>query len=220
MKVLSILQPSFLPYLGYIDLIKKSDHFIFYDHVQFDKNSWRNRNKILINKRASWITLPIVRDKLDKKIYETKIHNPKKNFEIIKKKIFYSYKNHPNFKNFYNKLLSVFNKREISLSTLNIQLTKIILDELNIKFNYIKSSDYQNLKDKNLNIINWCKNLECKVYYTGQSAKNYIDEGLFKKNGIDIKFQNFIHPIYKQKNIKKFVPNLSVIDYIFNLENE
>ena len=50
--------------------------------------------------------------------------------------------------------------------------------------------------------------------------QHYHDEGLFKKNGIDIKFQNFIHPIYKQKNIKKFVPNLSVIDYIFNLENE
>ena len=218
MKVLAILQPSFLPYLGYINLIEKSDHFIFYDHVQYDKNSWRNRNRILINNIPSWITVPIVKDKLNKKIFETKIHEPKKNFEIMKKKIFYNYKNHPNFKDFYKKLLTIFNKREILLSTLNIELTKIVLDELKIKFNYIKSSDYENLENKNLNIINWCKNLECKVYYTGQSAKNYLDINLFKKNGIDVRFQNFVHPVYKQKNIKKFVPNLSVIDYIFNLK--
>lgn len=218
MKVLAILQPSFLPYLGYIDLIEKSDHFIFYDHVQFDKNSWRNRNRILINNIPSWITVPIVKDKLNKKNFETKIHDPKKNFEIIKKKIFYNYKNHPNFEHFYKKLLTIFNKREILLSNLNIELTKIVLDELKIKFNYIKSSDYENLANKNLNIINWCKNLQCKVYYTGQSAKNYLDMNLFKKNGIDVRFQNFVHPVYKQKNIKKFVPNLSVIDYIFNLE--
>ncbi len=218
MKILSILQPSFLPYLGYIDLIEKCDQFIFYDHVQFDKNSWRNRNRILINNIPSWITVPIVRDKLSKKIFETRIYDPEKNFEKIKKKIFYNYKNHPNFENFSEKLLFIFNKKEIFLSSLNIELTKIVLDELKIKFNYIKSSDYDNLEDKNLNIINWCKNLECKIYYTGQSAKNYINVNLFKKNGIDVKFQNFIHPVYKQKNVKKFVPNLSVIDYIFNLE--
>ena len=99
-------------------------------------------------------------------------------------------------------MLDVFNKKEIFLSSLNIDLMKIVLDELKIKFNYIKSSDYDNLEDKNLNLINWCKNLECKIYYTGEGAKNYINVNQFKKNGIDVKFQNFIHPVYKQKILK------------------
>ena len=60
----------------------------FYDHVQFEKNSWRNRNRILINNVPSWLTIPIVRDRLSKKINDTKIYNPEKNFEKIKKNNF------------------------------------------------------------------------------------------------------------------------------------
>ena len=74
MKSLVIIQPSFMPWLGYFDLIQKSNYFIFYDHVQFDKNSWRNRNRILTNKnKIQWITLPVKGGNLKKKINEIEI---------------------------------------------------------------------------------------------------------------------------------------------------
>ena len=60
MRTLVALQPSFLPWRGYFDLIKKSDKFIFYDHVQYDKNGWRNRNRIIINNKIKWLTIPII----------------------------------------------------------------------------------------------------------------------------------------------------------------
>jgi hypothetical protein len=83
MTTLVALQTSFLPWAGYFDLINKSQKFIFYDHVQYDKNGWRNRNKILIQKRTKWLTIPVVNENLEKKLYETKIFKP----EVYLKKI-------------------------------------------------------------------------------------------------------------------------------------
>lgn len=95
-KLITINQPNFFPYLGYFHMINKSDIFVFYNHVQYDKNSWRNRNRFLINNKFSWITVPIVHETIKKKISDTKLFRYKNFYEkffktlhqfYIKKKI-------------------------------------------------------------------------------------------------------------------------------------
>ena len=76
MKILSAIQPSFFPWPGYFDIIKQSNVFLYYDHVQFDKNGWRNRNYFKINDNRKLITLPIIHNNLLKKINETEIFVP------------------------------------------------------------------------------------------------------------------------------------------------
>src|SRR5690554_3981859 len=53
----AIMQPYFFPYIGYFQLIKAVDKFIFYDDVNFIKNGWINRNRILVNKNANYLTV-------------------------------------------------------------------------------------------------------------------------------------------------------------------
>jgi WbqC-like protein family len=65
---LAIMQPYFFPYIGYFQLIAAVDVFVVYDDVQFIKNGWINRNRILLNKSASWITLPVERGHLQDNI--------------------------------------------------------------------------------------------------------------------------------------------------------
>ena len=60
MKI-SINQPAYLPWLGYFDRIDYADIHIVLDHVQFEKNSFTNRNKITSNHGPHWITIPVTK---------------------------------------------------------------------------------------------------------------------------------------------------------------
>ena len=222
MKTLVILQPSFLPWRGYFDLIKKSDLFIFYDHVQYDKNGWRNRNKILNkeNKREQWITLPVSYNN-KQKLNEIKLVNYSFNFKKIKKILYQNYSKHKNFL-FIKLLEEAMSKNWVFLSDLNIFLIKLICEYLNIPIISKKSSELKNIPGKNENLINLCKQFSCDSYLSGLAAKKYIDEKLFLRENIKLTWHDYVPDYYAQVNLKKkdFVNYLSVIDYIFNMEKQ
>ena len=62
MKI-SIMQPTYLPWSGYFSMIKNADIFVFLDDVQFDKRSWQQRNRILLNKKETFLTVPVISKK-------------------------------------------------------------------------------------------------------------------------------------------------------------
>ena len=181
MKILSAIQPSFIPWRGYFDIISKSDIFVFYNHVQYDKNGWRNRNKIFINNKPEWITLPVRKENLKKKIKDVKLFNSNFYQDKVLNTIYFNYKKHPNFKDFYLILENILKKDWIYLSDLNIELTNAISEYLKIKTKCYLSSSYKNLEDKNLNLIETCKRFKCDHYLSGKLAQKYIDVELFKK---------------------------------------
>ncbi len=218
MRTLVALQPSFLPWRGYFDLIKKSDKFIFYDHVQYDKNGWRNRNRIIINNKIKWLTIPIIHQKLNKALHSVKIFNPEKSLEKVIKTIHFNYSNHPNFKNFFPLIEKILLKKHDNLNDLNIDLILIICDYLKIKIDHVRSSSFPNIDDKNLNLIEFCKKYNCDKYLSGKLGKNYINNSLFLNQKISVIWHDFQETKYQQLNNKteNFFENLSVIDYIFN----
>ena len=215
-KILSIIQPSFFPYHGHFDIIEKSEKFIFYDHVQYDKHGWRNRNRIIINGDVKWLTMPVVIDET-KIISKVKIFKPEYNLNKSFKKIKQTYTRSKNFKIVTDLIEEIFFKKQwIYLSDFNIYSTQKICDYLNIKTKFYKSSDFENVKDKNINIINLCKKMECTTYLSGQLAKNYIDVKLFKKNSINVKWHEYNIIKYEHLNTKNFFERLSIIDYLYN----
>jgi len=215
-NILSIIQPSFFPYHGYFDIIEKSEKFIFYDHVQYDKHGWRNRNRIIIDGNVKWLTIPVVIDE-SKIINKVKIFKPDYNLAKSFKKIKQNYSRSKNYKIVTNLIEEIFFKKKWTyLCDFNIHSTKKICEYLNIKTKFYKSSDFENVKDKNINIINFCKKMNCKTYLSGQLAKNYIDEKLFNKNSINVKWHEYNPINYKHLNTKNFFENLSIIDYIYN----
>ena len=216
---IAILQPSYIPWLGYFDQINRVDTFIFYDDVLYTKNDWRNRNKIKTSQGATWLTIPV------------DIHNRLTNHLLIKdapladedilkkhlKAIELNYKKAPFFKEFFPILTLLFSEQYIFLSDVNISIIKAISDFLGIKkINFLKSSDLDIVNENPTDrLIDICKNLKATHYLTGNSAKNYLDEKLFAENGIILEYQEYKHPIYKQL-WGDFIPYLSVIDLIFN----
>lgn len=222
MKILSAIQPSFIPWRGYFDIIDKSNVFVFYDHVQYDKNGWRTRNRIIINDKPSWITLPIKHQRLNKKIKDVQLFEPDKNLKKIINTLSFNYKKHPGFNKFFKILEKTLDKHWINLSDLNIELVKTICNFLKIPLNYKLSSNLNNIDDRNLNLIEICKMFNCDHYLSGKLAKNYIDENLFIKNNIKVVWHEYKEIPYRHFNLDKniFYEKMSIIDYIFNLQND
>jgi hypothetical protein len=211
-----ILQPFYLPWAGYFGMIDIADVFVFYDDVQFVKQSWQQRNKIKIQNKPGWLTIP-VNKKFGQKINEVKINNSIKWKEKHWKSIFYSYAKAPHFGDFKNEIEDIYNKEWDYLSDLNIHLIEKISKMLGLEIpHFIKSSDITDLHGKKTDrILSILEKIGADEYISGPAAKDYIEIQKFKDKNITLYWYEFFNPVYPQIGTD-FLPFLSVIDILFN----
>ncbi len=219
---LVIMQPSYLPWLGYFDLFLKSDLFLVYDNVQFDKDGWRNRNRIKTPNGPQWLTVPVLTKGQDWPTNkEIKINNkePWKRKHLNGLKM--NYAKAPHFQEIYALFEPIYAQEWESLLDLNMACIRTMNDYLGITTPFQFSSDL-NLdlpEEKNQKLIEICKHLKADQFYEPEGGKGYIDAECFKSQGIDLTFQNFQHPVYPQLH-GPFVPFLSTVDLLFNCGKE
>lgn len=210
-------QSNYIPWKGYFDNIADADVFVIYDHVQYTRHDWRNRNLIKVATGTQWLTVPVVAKGYLKKINETVVADGDWQKKHLSK-----------LKNIYAKaacFMEVIDWVEelyltldsYNLSDINIHFLQKICAFLNINTTFIKSTDFKNIEgDRNGNILNICKALNIKKYNVGPAAKNYIDENLFLENGINIEFIDYSgYPEYPQL-FTPFEHSVSILDLIFN----
>jgi|LakMenE18May11ns_1017448.scaffolds.fasta_scaffold9871135_3 hypothetical protein len=216
----SIMQPTYLPWSGYFNLIYTTDIFIFLDDAQYSKGSWHNRNLIINNSKRTWITIPVKKHNLKtnlNKIYLYDLEKSKKEHINLLKQ---SYYRHP----FYDSVEEIFNffltvKTNI-LSELNIILIKFICEKLFIKNKFIQSSDLEVKTQKRTDkLIGILKNFNVTEYLSPQGSMAYLlDDNFYNKTEINLKFSNFKTREYPQHyNKNSYFDKLSVIDVIANL---
>lgn len=213
-RTIGILQPGYLPWLGFFEQLYKSDIFIIYDDVQYDKNSWRNRNRIKTSNGIEWLTIP-VHGKITSKILDIVIDNSKDWRRKHLKAIEVNYRKAPYFKDYWKIFEKILNQEWEKLIDLNMALICEINKILGINTKIEFSSKLNIIGDKINRLINICKYFDADVFYEGTAGKNYIDEKIFDEAGIKIKFQDYKHPVYHQI-YGDFVPYLSIVDLIFN----
>lgn len=214
MKV-AIHQPHYLPWPGYFNKIIKCDIFVFLDDVQYKKNEWQNRNRIKSAKGAIWLTIP-VHYRFGQKINEVEIDNKifweKDHIKTIK----INYQKSPFFKDFFPVIEELLSKRYNKLVDINIASVETILRYLGIERKIIRSSIFKVEENKTDRLVSICKKLSADIYISGIGAKEYLEEKKFEKENIKVEFQNYSTPIYTQM-YGEFIPNLSIIDMIFNI---
>ena len=219
MKIL-ITQPTFLPWIGYFDLIEKSDIIVFLDDVQFERRSWQQRNKIKTPNGLQWITLPVFsKGKRPQLIKDVQIDLTNNCIAKIKKSIELNYKKSDFFNVHYKDLIKSFdeNLKKKNLLSFNIGLIKYFLEILKLKKDFFYSSHLNIVKTKSKKIIDICNYFSAKTYITTFGAKDYLsnDLRLFDDNKIEILTHHYVHPVYKQCFLP-FAPYASIIDLIFN----
>ncbi len=217
--IAAVMQPTFLPWLGYFKLINSVDIFVFLNDVQFNKRSWQQRNKILFNNNIHYLTVPILsKGKFSQNINEVYIDKATKWRDKHIKTIELSYKRKKHFSEIFKILVDVYNQDDDYLSSLNVRFIKSILNYLHIDTKIIFSSDLKSNGKKDEKIISILKEINIKKYLSPIGSKTYIGNGQkFINNKIDLKYLDFIHPVYSQDKNNKFIENLSIIDALFNI---
>jgi|TARA_B000000460_G_scaffold214489_1_gene163310 hypothetical protein len=213
---LVIHQPNFLPYVGFFHKLSLADTFVMMDNTQYDKK-FTNRNKIKIPDGWSWLTVPINKEHkfLPNKLVE--INNKENWKEMHWKKITRSYTNSKFFKKNYKSFFEeVYSKEWKFLFELNSELLRQIIDWLGLKIQIIKESELNINGNSTERLVNVCKELGAETYVSGVGGKEYMNEKLFQKNNIKIEYQKFQCPTYTQIFGGDFIPNLSIIDLLFN----
>ena len=214
---LAVLQPGYLPWLGFFDQLQRSDCFIFYDDVQFDKNGWRNRNRVKSTAgEPHWLTVPVRVHSLAQRLMDTEIDNrqpwARKHVGTIRQ--FYSHAPHLNrFLPQLEELL--FGTKWERLCDLDLAVIKLMCSWLGLKRNNMCSSELSIEGERSERLVNFCLHVGADRYLSGNAAQSYLDVELFASRGIEVEWQNYKHPTYPQQH-GAFVPYLSTLDLLLN----
>jgi hypothetical protein len=216
MTRLAVLQPSYLPWLGYFDQIDRVDIFIYYDDVQYDKNGWRNRNRIKGPNGPAWLTVPVRHSGLGlQRICDVAIDSQHNWAEKHLRSISQFYAKAPFRQDYIGGLTDILGRPWQLLVDLDIALIEQISAWLGLKARVERSSRLGIEGDRNQRLINICGHFGAKHYLSGNAAQSYVDLDAFAAAGIRVEWQDYAHPIYPQLH-GDFVSHLSVLDLLFN----
>lgn len=217
MKVV-LHQPQYFPYPGFFHKLSLADTFVILDNTQYDKR-FTNRNKIWTPHGFLWLTVPIKKEFKFSPNKDVKINNDISWADDHWKKIFHSYKSSKYFKEYGHLLKNLFQKEWDFLTSLDLETLKQTIDWLGIKIDIVKESEL-NLKGQGTErLVNGCKALGASTYISGAGLPNkkYMDEKLFEKNNIKLYYQNYHSITYEQNSSNTFIPDLSILDLLFNV---
>lgn len=218
MKVCSIMQPTYLPWAGYFNLIAKSNFFVFLDDAQYQKNSWHNRNRLLVNHSPYWITVPVRKKILSQTIKETDINiikNWRKKHSLL---IHNVYCKHPFAKDILGICALIEEDESKDLASLNIKLILWFLEMLDIRTEIFLSSALAVRGKRTIRLIEILKKLKADLYLSPNGAMDYLKEDNFSaQTTINLAYQKFNPKPYEHFKHQYFQSNLSIIDVVANI---
>ncbi len=215
----AISQPTYLPWLGYFDLIDQVDRFVLLDSVQFEKQSWQQRNRIKTPAGLQWLTLPVMfRGRLGQQILGVEIRDP----EFVRKHlraVELNYRRAPFFEMYFPKLSQILQSCSSSalLVDLNIGIIRWLCSVLGIRTQILRSSQLNEKGRRSQLLVNICQALSADLYLSPLGSSTYLldDLSLFCHAGINVAFQHYEHPQYRQL-FPPFLSHASLLDLIFN----
>lgn len=216
-KTVAIVQSNYIPWKGYFDLIDRVDEFILYDDMQYTKRDWRNRNLIKTPRGLEWLTIPVeVKGKYLQKIKETRISDPgwtRAHWTTLvqnysKAKFFSQYRDL--LENLY------LGCEEEYLSKVNLRFIEAICGILGIGTRLSWSTDYPLREGKTERLVGLCAAAGATHYLSGPSARDYMDETLFAREGIGVSYMSYAgYPEYTQLH-GAFQHGVAILDLILN----
>jgi WbqC-like protein len=230
-----ILQPGYLPWLGFFDQLRRADVFVYYDDVQYDKHGWRNRNRIKTQSGPLWLTVPVkhggeglprIRD------VEIDARTPwaRKHVASLRQ----AYARAPFLGSYLPALEELLERPWERLVDLDIACADLMAEWFGLhpttaqqtrgrdpgrRPRIERSSGLGIGGERSERLVKICRHFGASTYVSGDAAAGYLDVGLFERNGIAVEWQRYIHPTYPQLH-GVFVPHLSALDLLFNCGEE
>ena len=213
MKV-AIMQPYFLPYIGYYQLINSVDLFILYDNIKYTKKGWINRNRMLQNGKDVLFSIPLKNDSDFLDIRDRKLDPGFKKDKLLNV-IRSAYQLSPYFKQAFPLIEQVIKYDDSNLFGYLHNSIIRTCEYLKIKTKIAISSVIQidhSLKNQD-KVIAFCKKVGATVYINAIGGLELYAKEDFQSNGVELKFIKSKPFEYKQFG-NEFVPCLSILDVI------
>jgi hypothetical protein len=215
-RTVGILQPGYLPWLGFFEQLYRSDVFVIYDDVQYEKGGWRNRNRIKAPNGVLWLTVPVLLKGKGLSLIKDVTINSSENWQKKHiKTITQNYQKAKYFEAYANPLFDILNRSYTYLIDLDLALIDWLREQLGITTPMLLASEIGISGTSERRLIDIIKFLEGDHFYEGSAGRNYLDLQLFEDAGISVTFQDYQHPRYQQLH-GDFVSHLSIIDLLFN----
>ncbi len=215
MKV-AIHQPQYLPYGGFFHKLSLSDLYVVMDDAQYDKR-FTNRNRIISPNGSIWISVPINKKQKFAPNSEVEINNELPWQDIHWKRLQLSYNNSRFFHLYRDYFEQLYEKEWKMLFDLDLETLKQVMSWLGLKIKVVLESELGISSKSTERLVDVCKAVGADTYIAGSGSKSYMDESLFKRNGVDVEYQNWVPLEYTQHLAKEFLPNLSIVDMLANL---
>jgi hypothetical protein len=216
------MQPTYLPWMGYFDLMDQVDKFVFFDDVKVSKQSWGVRNRIKTKQGQAYLTVPLknYRDHTSRLFSNTGINYdgawPRKHLKTITQ----AYSKAPFFKEVFDEFESIFSVSYDTIADLNIAIIQWVAKKIKISTETIRSSIISGIDGhKDVRLTNICRTLGADQYLSPQGSAVYIESerpgGSFPSSGISLFYHNFEHPEYPQAG-SPFLSHMCILDLLMN----
>lgn len=219
--IVGMMQPTFMPWLGYFELIHKVDTFIFLDDFQFSVQSYHQRNRLFVNKgQVGWYSVPV------KKLLSYKMPlNQAQIDDDIPWRIKFWKRIQQNYgkARYYKDYEAIINQWLLSsysnLAEQNIAFVKIICDAIGIGGVFLNSSEFASQKQSSERVVELLRWSDAHCYYCANGSFDYMfQEKVFPLSDIEVLFQSFkLKPYPQVGSPDNFVPYLCVLDALFNV---
>jgi hypothetical protein len=214
------MQPTYLPWLGYFDLMDQVDSFVLLDDVQFVKQSWQQRNRIKTPRGLEWLTVPVfISGRFGQKINEAQIQDPR--FWVTHTKTLdANYARAGHFRALASVLAAEYEAGATThrLADLHTRLIIWLAGTLDIKTPLVRSSALGVAAAEPCErLVSLCRHFGASEYISPVGAAGYLlpELNTFRAAGVNVRFHQYRHPEYPQLH-GAFLPYASAVDLLFN----
>jgi hypothetical protein len=216
---IAISQPTFLPWLGYFDLIARADIFVLLDIVQFEKQSWQSRNRIRTTQgHVSWLSVPVSNAPLSTLLKDVQVASSpsgwrRKQAKTIEQQLGRA----PFFGQAESIYLATYSGQgfNASLADMNTRFIMAVSEALDLKTRLVRASELPVHGSRTELLLALCRHFSATTYYSNAGSAVYLETSRprFADVGVEIVYQDWKHPEYQQVG-PGFVSHLSCIDAI------
>jgi hypothetical protein len=211
---IAIHQPQYLPWLGYLDKLDRTDVFVLLDTVQFKKNEWQNRNRIRTAQGWQYLTVPVLHE-FPQRLDQVRINNQTDWRRKHQTSLETHYRKAPHYDRYAPAFRDLYSWAWERLAPLNIEVIRMLTEAFRITTKLVEASRFTTRDDQTGRLVDLCKALGADRYLAGDGGHAYMNLTEFEAAGITVEFQEFAHPEYAQ-TYTPFIAGMSAIDLLFN----
>jgi hypothetical protein len=213
----AIVQSNYIPWKGYFDLIAQVDQFVLYDDAQYTRRDWRNRNRIKTPHGLAWLTIPVqVRGRYLQRIRDVEVEDDgwaSRHWRSL----MHHYRAAPASADHQDALEELYHTAPSrSLTEINQHFLAGICRLLEIRTPFRRSSELELVGERSERLLHICRQLGASVYVSGPAARAYLDETIFRAQGVDVEWADYSnYPEYRQLH-PPFEHHVSIVDLLMN----